>query len=54
MPKKIIRKVFVNSRNKQLTVPLSKRELKKVNPTIKFSEELFVELIIFNKKKKKK
>lgn len=51
MPKKIVRKVFVNKRNKQLTVPLSKKEIKKINPKIKFGENLFVELTIFNKKK---
>jgi len=53
MPKKIIRKVFVNKRNKQLTVPLSKKEIKKIDPTIKFGEELFVELTIFQKKNMK-
>jgi len=50
MPKKIIRKVFINKRNKQLTVPLSKKELKKIDPTIKFDKDLFVELSIFKKK----
>ena len=54
MVKKImIRKVFVNKRNKQLTVPLSKKQIKAMNPTIKFGEELFVELRVFNKKRKK-
>lgn len=51
MPKKIVRKVFINKRNKQLTVPLSKKEIKKFNPNIKFGDNLFVELTIFNKKK---
>ena len=46
MPKTIIRKVFVNKRNKQLTVPLSKKEIRKLNPNIKFGEDLFVELTI--------
>ena len=50
--KTIIRKVFINKRNKQLTVPLSRKQIKKINPTIKFSDDLFVKLIIFNKKKK--
>ncbi len=50
--KTIIRKVFVNKRNNQLTVPLSKKEIKKIDPTIKFGETLFVKLTIFNKKKK--
>ena len=51
MSKKITRKVFVNKRNKQLSVPLSRKQIKKNNPSIKFGEELFVELTIFNKKK---
>ncbi len=46
MVKTIIRKVFVNKRNKQLTVPLSKKEIRKINPKIKFGETLFVELKI--------
>ncbi len=45
------RKVFINKRNKQLTVPLSKKEIKAIDPTIKFSDNLFVKLIIFNKKR---
>jgi len=49
--KKIVRKVFVNKKNKQLTVPLSKKQIKKLNPGIKFDEKLFVRLEIFNKKK---
>lgn len=50
----MVRKVFVNKKNKQLTVPLSKKEIKKFNPSIKFDENLFVSLEIFNKKKGKK
>ena len=50
--KKIIRKVFVNKCNKQLTVLLSKKELKKIDPNIKFGDDLFVELSIFKNKKK--
>ncbi len=53
MAKKIVRKVFVNSRNKQLSVSLSKKEIKAIDPTIKFGEELFVELRIFKKPRKK-
>ena len=50
--KTIVRKVFVNKRNKQLTVPLSKKEIKAIDPTIKFSDNLFVRLRIFKKKEK--
>lgn len=46
------RKVFINKKNRQLTVPLSRKEIKKINPSIKFGDNLFVKLIIFNKKKK--
>ncbi len=51
MAKKIIRKVFMNKKNKQLTVPLSKKEIKKIDPTIKFGDDLFVELRILKRKK---
>ena len=53
MSKKIIRKVFVNKRNKQLTVPLSKKELKAADPDIKFGDDLFVELKILKGRGKK-
>ncbi len=49
---KIVRKVFVNKRNKQLSVPLSKKEIKSVEPSIKFSEDLFVEIKLIKKKKR--
>lgn len=49
--KKIIKKAFVNKRNKQLSITLSKKQMKKINPSIKFGENLFVELKVFNKKK---
>ena len=51
MSKKIIRKVFVNKRNKQLSVSLSKKQLRATDPTIKFGENLFVEIKILKKKK---
>ncbi len=51
--KRIVRKVFTNKRNNQLNVPLSKKQLKLHNPSIKFDEELFVSLSIFNKSRKK-
>lgn len=50
----IKRKVFVNKRNKQLSVPLSRKQIKKINPTIRFNEDLFVSLEIFNEDPKKK
>ena len=54
MSKEIIRKIFVNSRNKQLTISLSKKEIKVIDPTIKFGENLFAKLRIFMKKKGEK
>jgi len=51
--KSMIRKVFINKRNKQLSVPLSKKQIKALDPTIKFGDNLFVELRIFNKGRKK-
>ena len=50
--KSMVRKVFINKRNNQLNVPLSKKEIKAIDPTIKFSDNLFVKITIFNKKKK--
>ncbi len=47
----MVRKVFINKKNKQLTVPLSRKEIKKINPTIKFNKNLFVRLEIFRGKK---
>lgn len=54
MTSKIIRKVFVNKKNKQLSVALSKKQLKKNDPNIKFNEELFVELKIIKQKGSKR
>ncbi len=52
MVKTMVRRVFINKKNKQLNVSLSRKEIKAVNPTIKFSDNLFVKLTIFSKKKK--
>jgi len=41
---KIVRKVFVNKKTKQFSVTLSKKQLKAADPTIKFGENLFVEI----------
>ncbi len=50
MTKKImIRKVFINKKTNQGSVTLSKKELKKINPTIKFGKNLFVKLEVFEK-----
>ena len=52
MPNKsMIRKVFVNKKTKQASVTLSKKEIKKIDPTIKFGDKLFVKLEIFKEKK---
>ena len=44
-------KTFVNKRNKQISIVIPKKKLKKSNPNLKFNEDLFVELKVFNKKK---
>jgi len=49
---KIIRKVFVNKKNKQLSVSIPKKQIKMLDPTIKFDKDLFVELKILKRKKK--
>ena len=48
--KTIVRKPFFNKRNKQFTIVIPKKEFKKIDPTIKFDKNLFVELSIFKKK----
>ncbi len=50
MAKTMERKVFVNKNNKQLNVSLSKKQIRKINPKIKFGENHFVKLSVFNKK----
>ncbi len=49
---KVIRKASINKRTKQLSVTLPKRELKKMDPELKFGEDLFVELKILKRRKK--
>ena len=46
LKKFMIRKVFVNKKTKQASVTISKKEMKKIDPSIKFSDKLFVELRI--------
>ncbi len=50
MSKKIILKPFVNKKNKQMSVVIPKKKLKKLNPSIKFDKNLFVSLEVFEKK----
>lgn len=50
--KTIVRKVFVNKKTKQMSVSLSKKEIKTVDPTIKFGKHLFVRLEVFSKGRK--
>jgi len=52
MRKKIVKKVFINKRTKQLSVSIPKKKLKKLDPTIKFNEDLFVEIKLIRKKRK--
>ena len=49
--KSMIRKVFINKKTKQASITLSKKEIKKIDPTIKFNDKLFVELRILKEKK---
>lgn len=41
---KVRRKLFINKRNGQGTITLPKRKIKKLDPTIKFDKDLFVEI----------
>ncbi len=49
--RKIVRRAFVNKKNKQFSVSIPKKEIKKIHPTIKFGEDLFVEIKILRRKK---
>ena len=51
LKKFMIRKVFVNKKTKQASVTISKKEMKKIDPSIKFSDELFVELRILKERR---
>ena len=48
---KVIRKVSVNKRTKQLSVTIPKKQLRKMDPDLKFGEDLFVELKILKRRK---
>ena len=52
MSGKIIRRVHRNKNNKQLTVSIPKKTIMAKNPTIKFGEDLFVSIEVFNGKRK--
>ena len=49
---KVIRKVSINKRTKQGSVTLPKKELRSLDPNLKFGEDLFVELKILKRRKK--
>jgi len=50
MAKVIINKCFKNKKNKQISIVIPKKKLKAIDPTLKFNEELFVEVIVKNKR----
>jgi hypothetical protein len=52
MAKKIISRVMYNKRTGQPMVFPSKKQMRAINPTIKFSDDLFVELKFLKKAKK--
>ena len=47
----VVRKVFINKKTKQLSITIPKKEFKKLDPTIKFGEDLFIKLTIAKRKK---
>lgn len=47
----VTRKVFVNSKNKQLSINIPKKEFRKIDPKLDFSKELFVRLEILRRKR---
>lgn len=52
--KKMVRKVFINKKTKQGMVTLPKKQMKLADPSLKFGDDLFVELEVFKKKTGKK
>ena len=54
MVKIIIKRFFKNKKNKQISFVIPKRKLKAIDPTLKFNEDLFVELEFKNEKGGKK
>lgn len=54
MAKKIIRRVSINKRTKQMSVTIPKKKFSKRDTTLKEGEHLFVELSILKKGRKKK
>lgn len=54
--KVIIRKPFINKRTQQMSVTIPKRELKRqidsIKPSLKYSDELFVKISLFRKRKR--
>lgn len=47
----IVRKAFLNKKNNQFSVAIPRKEIKKVNPTIKYDEDLMVSIKILRRKK---
>ncbi len=54
MARSIIRKVSINKRTKQMSVTIPKRKFSKRDTTLKFGEDLFVEITILKKDRRKK
>jgi len=50
MAKKIVSKVLFNKKTGQMMIFPSKKQTKSANPSIKFGEDLFVELKFLKKK----
>lgn len=48
---RIVRKAFINKRNNQLSVTIPKKKLKSLDPSIKFSDKLFLEVRLVKGKK---
>ena len=49
--KRIIIKTMINKRTKQRSIAIPKKKLRLLDPTLKFDEDLFVSLSVFNKKR---
>lgn len=49
--KSIVRKPFINKRTKQMSISIPKKEMRKLNPSLKFSDDMFVKIKLVRRRK---
>jgi len=48
----MIRKAFINKKTKQYSVTIPRKQINAINPSIKYSDDLFVKVQILKRKPK--